>query len=246
MEAVVELSNIHKIYRTGRVEVNALRGINLTIDTGDFMCIMGPSGSGKSTLLNIIGCLDHPTEGKYFLNGKDASTMSDIALAQLRNQALGFVFQGFHLLPRLTARQNVELPLIYRGIGAKERRLKAEDALRSVGLVTEANRLPTELSGGQQQRVAIARALVGEPVIILADEPTGNLDSRTGAEILALFQTLNDETGITLVMVTHDYTMARHAKRIVNLHDGVLVSDTPVTDRLVAKDWLRETAEEAS
>lgn len=239
MGAVVELSNIHKVYRTGRVEVHALRGITLTIEAGDFVCIMGPSGSGKSTLLNVIGCLDHPSDGRYLLGGKDVLALSDAELAQLRNRTLGFVFQGFHLLPRLTVRQNVELPLIYRGTGPRERRARAGRALRAVGLEAEENRFPAELSGGQQQRVAIARALVAEPLIVLADEPTGNLDSHTGEEILALFQTLNDEMGITVAMVTHDHTMAHHGKRIVDLRDGMVVSDKPVEGRLLAKEILQ-------
>ncbi|HHY38739.1 MAG TPA: ABC transporter ATP-binding protein [Clostridia bacterium] len=240
MDAVVELSNIHKIYRAGRVEVHALRGVTLTVKAGDFVCIMGPSGSGKSTLLNVIGCLDHPSSGKYLLDGRDVLALSDGELAQVRNRTLGFIFQGFHLLPRLSVRQNVELPLIYRGIGPRERRARAEKALEAVGLGAEANRFPSELSGGQQQRVAVARALVAEPLIVLADEPTGNLDSRTGEEILALFQSLNDEMGITVVMVTHDHVMAQHGKRIVDLRDGVVISDKPVERRLLAKGILEQ------
>lgn len=240
MDTVVELSNIHKVYRAGRVEVHALCGVTLRVEAGDFVCIMGPSGSGKSTLLNVIGCLDHPTSGKYLLGGKDVLALSDGELAQVRNRTLGFVFQGFHLLPRLSVSQNVELPLIYRGIGSRERRVRAQKALKAVGLEAEASRFPSELSGGQQQRVAIARALVAEPLIVLADEPTGNLDSRTGEEILALFQTLNDEMGITIVMVTHDHVMAQHGKRIVDLRDGVVIADRPVERRLLAKEILQQ------
>ncbi len=230
---MLELAGISKTYRMGSLAVHALQPVDLTVPEGDFVAIMGPSGSGKSTLMNIIGCLDHPTTGQYRLAGEEVSDLSDNALAFVRNQRIGFVFQNFNLLARLTAQQNTELPLVYRGIGGRERREKARAALEAVGLAERIGHRPLELSGGQQQRVAIARALVGAPALLLADEPTGNLDSRSGREIMALFQDLNRQ-GMTIVLVTHDEQVAAHCKRILRLRDGEKVSDTPVAQPLQA------------
>ncbi|NPV70542.1 MAG: ABC transporter ATP-binding protein [Firmicutes bacterium] len=224
---MVELNSVGKVYRSGKVEVHALREISLRVGSGEFVSIMGPSGSGKSTLLNIVGCLDRPSSGSFRIGGTAVDRLGDGQLADLRNKCLGFVFQGFHLLPRLTARQNVEMPLVYRGVVPRQRREKAEAMLAAVGLANETGRLPTELSGGQQQRVAIARALVGEPVIVLADEPTGNLDSNTGREIMILLQNLNSERGVTIVQVTHDQAMVAYGRRVIRLKDGYVVDDSP-------------------
>jgi putative ABC transport system ATP-binding protein len=225
---VIDIRDVAKIYRIGDVEVHALRGASLRIEQGEFASIMGPSGSGKSTLMNVIGCLDKPTSGSYFLNGRDVSQLDDDALAAIRNHSIGFVFQTFNLLARTTALQNVELPLIYGG--AKDRRRRAMAALEAVGLADRIHHRPNELSGGQQQRVAIARALVNEPSIILADEPTGNLDSKSGREIMNIFLSLNRDQGITIVFVTHDPDIAACTRRIVRLLDGRIYRDDPVEE----------------
>jgi ABC-type lipoprotein export system ATPase subunit len=219
---LIHLKDIRKVYRVGEIEVPALAGVSLDIESGEFVAIMGASGSGKSTLLNVLGCLDRPTAGEYWLDGEEVSRLSGDALAAVRNRRIGFVFQTFNLLPRTTALENVELPLFYGpALRAAERRKRATDLLKRLGLGDRLNHHPSQLSGGQQQRVAIARALVNQPRLILADEPTGNLDSRSGAEILALFEELNRE-GITLVMVTHDADIARHARRTIHVRDGVV------------------------
>ncbi|MEW6523518.1 MAG: ABC transporter ATP-binding protein [Bacillota bacterium] len=241
---MIELAKVRKDYRLHKVTVQALRGVDLTINAGEFVAIMGPSGSGKSTLMNIIGCLDRPTAGKYLLGGEDAGRKNDNQLAEIRNRRIGFVFQTYNLLPRMNALQNVELPLIYRGVPARERREQARAALAAVGLSDRANHKPTEMSGGQQQRCAIARALAAKPSVLLADEPTGNLDSRSGAEIMAIFQDLH-ESGITVVLVSHDEVIAAHSQRIIRLLDGVVVQDVPVTQRVWAKERLAELKQEA-
>jgi putative ABC transport system ATP-binding protein len=226
---LIDLQDICKTYKMGEMEVRALCGVTLGIERGEMAAIMGPSGSGKSTMMNIIGCLDQVTEGQYMLDGEMVSRLNDDQLAEIRNRKIGFVFQNYNLLSRTTALDNVEVPLIYAG--ARNRRQKAKEALAAVGLADRINHKPNELSGGQQQRVAIARALINDPAIILADEPTGNLDTKTGMEIIGLFQRLNEERGITVVFVTHDREIARYTKRIVHLLDGALVEDEPVQDR---------------
>jgi putative ABC transport system ATP-binding protein len=226
--ALIDIEGITKVYSMGDVEVHALRGLSLDIHEGDLMSIMGPSGSGKTTLMNIIGCLDQPTSGTYLLDGTDVANLDDDRLAEIRNRRIGFVFQSFNLLSRTTALENVELPLIYAG--ARDRRARATTALEAVGLEDRLHHRPNELSGGQQQRVAIARALVNNPSIILADEPTGNLDSRAGAEIMAIFQELNSDLGVTIVFVTHEPDIAAHTRRIIHLRDGRIAADEEVAN----------------
>ncbi len=229
-EWVIEIDGITKVYHMGTVEVHALRGVSMRIAPGEMLAIMGPSGSGKSTLMNILGCLDQPTSGAYLLDGEDVSTLDDDALALIRNQKVGFVFQNFNLLPRTSALENVELPLIYAGLPPRDRHRRAKAMLEAVGLGQRLHHLPNELSGGQQQRVAIARALVNEPSIILADEPTGNLDSRSGQEVMGILQRLNRERGITVILVTHDPRIAGYADRILHIFDGLIERDETVTD----------------
>jgi putative ABC transport system ATP-binding protein len=226
MTQIICLENISRQYKIGSEIVNALRSISLTIYKGEYVALMGPSGSGKSTLMNILGCLDTPTSGKYMLNGKDVSKMHDNELAEIRNKEIGFVFQTFNLLPRNTTLENVMLPLIYAGVPKKERIKKAQLVLEQVGLSNRVNHKPNELSGGQRQRVAIARALVNNPSIILADEPTGNLDTKTSVEIMGLFEEIHRK-GNTIILVTHEEDIALHAHRIVRLRDGLIESDQP-------------------
>jgi len=225
MRPIIEIENVTKVYDTGEVQVQALRGVSLTVSPGEFIAIMGPSGSGKSTLMNLLGCLDRPTSGVYRFDGQEVSRMSRYQLAKLRNHKLGFVFQGFNLLKRYSAVENVELPLLYAGLGPSERRRRAMAKLTLVGLEERAGHMPNQLSGGQQQRVAIARALVNDPQILLADEPTGNLDSKTSVEILAEFQRLNRDLGQTIIIVTHEPDVASHAKRCVIVRDGLVADD---------------------
>jgi putative ABC transport system ATP-binding protein len=221
---LIQAKGIKKIYEVGVAQIEAVAGIDLDVARNEYVAIMGPSGSGKSTLMNIIGCLDTPTEGSYYLNGNLVSNLGDDELARIRNKEIGFVFQTFNLLPRSTALQNVELPLVYGGVPASERRERAMEALRSVGLIERATHRPNELSGGQRQRVALARAIVTNPSLILADEPTGNLDSRTGEEIMVIFKKIH-EAGNTILLVTHEEYIAEHTQRIVRLLDGKIASD---------------------
>ena len=229
MEHLIELRDVSKIYQMGSEEVHALDGVSLTIDQGEFVAIVGQSGSGKSTAMNIIGCLDVPTAGTYHLGGVDVSTMDDDQQAEIRNKMLGFIFQQYNLIPKLTVQENVELPLLYAGVGAEERRQRARHSLERVGLADKHKNLPSQLSGGQQQRVSMARALAGEPSVILADEPTGALDSRTGREVLGFLQKLNAE-GDTVVLITHDNGIAVKAKRIIRLQDGRIIYDGDAAD----------------
>ncbi len=224
---MIELIAVKKVYNMGNVKVEALKGVSFTIDEGEFVSIMGPSGSGKSTLMHILGCLDKPTEGTYRLKGKDISKTPENNLAIIRNKEIGFVFQQFNLLPRLSILHNVEIPMIYARIGKKKRRVRAQKMLEKVGLGDRIHHRPTEVSGGQRQRVAIARALVNNPAIILADEPTGNLDTKTGEEIMEIFKGLNDE-GHTIILVTHEPEIARWAKRIIHIRDGLILKDEVV------------------
>jgi putative ABC transport system ATP-binding protein len=227
MKQVISLSDIRRVFVMGDQQFEALRGISFSIREGEFVAIMGASGSGKSTCMNILGCLDRPTSGEYLLDGLAVGRMSPNQLAEIRNRKLGFVFQGFNLLARTPAVENVELPLIYAGLSSRERRVKALEALEQVGLAGKAGNHPSQLSGGQQQRVAIARALVNQPAVILADEPTGNLDSATSEEIMALFKALNDQ-GITIIMVTHEHDVADHAGRQITFRDGRIIADTKI------------------
>lgn len=222
---MIELKHVGKRYRIGQEQLDVLQDVNLYIDKGEFVSIMGPSGSGKSTLMHVMGCLDVPSTGSYSLDGVPVETLSGDALARVRNSDIGFVFQNFFLLPRMTAQRNVELPMIYRGIAKRDRQERAAQLLDRVGLGDRASHLPSELSGGQKQRVAIARALANEPSIVLADEPTGALDQKTGMEIMALFQSLH-EAGVTIILITHDAAVASHADRVIRLVDGHIVDDT--------------------
>jgi putative ABC transport system ATP-binding protein len=229
---IIRLKNLVKVYDTGAVKLKALKEINLEIEKTEYVAIMGASGSGKSTLMNVLGCLDKLTDGKYYLDGVDISSLDDNSLADIRNKKIGFVFQAFNLLPKLTAIANVELPMMYAGVSKKEREKKAKWALNRVGLSHRLHHKPNEMSGGQKQRVAIARALVNDPTIILADEPTGNLDSVSSEEIMEIFQQLNDE-GVTIVMVTHEPDIAIHTKRTIVFKDGTIISDNPVEKRTI-------------
>lgn len=229
---MLEVKDIVKIYTTGDLKFTALKKVSLKIEKGEFTAIMGPSGSGKSTLMNLLGCLDKMDEGTYVLNGKDVSSLQDNELAYVRNKEIGFVFQAFNLIPRMTLLENVELPMLYAGVPAKERRQKALTALARVGLEDRVKHLPNEISGGQKQRAAIARAIVNSPAVIMADEPTGNLDTKSSVEIMRIFQQLNNE-GATVIMVTHENDIAQHCKRVVRFRDGEIVSDTEVKDRII-------------
>jgi putative ABC transport system ATP-binding protein len=241
MSAVIKLEEIHKIYHTGEVDVHAVRDVTLEIQRGEFVAVMGDSGSGKSTMMNMLGCLDRPTKGRYLLDNTDVSGLGRDELADIRNEKIGFVFQGFNLLARTTALENVELPMLYvhRRIPGREQRERAMKSLEIVGLAARSDHHPNQLSGGQQQRVAIARALVNQPALLLADEPTGNLDSQTSIEIMGVFQKLNDQ-GITIVMVTHELDIASYTKRNIIMRDGRVVTDEPVKNRLNAENELKK------
>jgi len=234
---LIRVEDVHRVYEMGETRVQALRGVTVEVGPGEFVAIMGASGSGKSTFMNILGCLDKPTSGRYWLEGTDVSTLTKAELAVVRNRKLGFVFQGFNLLPRTTALENTELPTLYTPVSKAEREGRAAEALAMVGLRDRAGHYPSQLSGGQQQRVAIARALVNHPSILLADEPTGNLDSRTSVEIMEIFQTLNDR-GLTVVLVTHEHDIAQFAKRVITFRDGLIRKDDAVSARLRASDVL--------
>jgi putative ABC transport system ATP-binding protein len=243
---VIKAENLTKTYQMGEVEVQALRGAGLQVRHGELLAIMGPSGSGKSTLMNILGCLDQPTSGQYYLAGVDVAGLDDNSLAHIRGKSIGFVFQSFNLLPRTSALSNVELPLVYSGVGLGERRRRSKAAWEMVGLGDRLHHKPNELSGGQQQRVAIARALVAQPAIIMADEPTGNLDSKSSEEIMSIFQRLNEKQGITIIFVTHEPDIARHTRRVVRLADGKIVEDRPIDDPRRAGGQVMEMAVQAS
>lgn len=234
---IIVTRDLHKVYRMGDQEVRALNGVSLSVSQGDFVAIMGPSGSGKTTLTNLLGCLDTPTGGQYFLEGEEVSRLRENRLAEIRNRKIGFVFQNFHLLPRLTAFQNVELPLLYAEVPPRKRRERVRELLSMVGLGTRMHHRPNQLSGGQNQRVAIARALVNDPAIILADEPTGNLDTLTGEEIMAIFQKLND-MGKTILLITHERDVALHAKKVFHLRDGELIRVEEIPEPLRAEERL--------
>ncbi len=244
---VIRLSDVHKTYRTGEMKVHAVRGVSLEIQRGEFVALMGASGSGKSTLMNILGCLDRPTAGRYMLDESDVSALNRDQLADIRNNKIGFVFQNFNLLPRTSARENVELPLLYgrRGLTNAQLREKADAVLASVGLEGREDHHPSQLSGGQQQRVAIARALINDPEVVLADEPTGNLDSRTSIEIMGIFQQLNGR-GITIIMVTHEQDIAAYARRNVMMRDGLILNDHSVSQRFDAAAELEKLARSTS
>ena len=244
MSPIIKLEEIHKVYHTGEVDVHAVRGVTLEVNAGEFVAVMGASGSGKSTLMNILGCLDRPSEGRYALDGIDVSKLGRDELADIRNRKIGFIFQGFNLLSRTSALENVELPMLYAhdSVTRGSQRERAMAALQMVGLAQRADHHPNQLSGGQQQRVAIARALVNQPALLLADEPTGNLDSQTSIEIMGVFQQLNQK-GITIVMVTHELDIARYTRRNVIMRDGKVVSDTAVRDRLDAEMELKRLQE---
>ncbi|MCX5726439.1 MAG: ABC transporter ATP-binding protein [Candidatus Saganbacteria bacterium] len=231
-EIVVKIKELTKTYKISRVEIPALRGVSFDVKRGEFVSIMGPSGCGKSTLMHLIGCLDHPTSGSVFIDSLEVSKLQDRELASVRNKRVGFVFQAYNLLPRLNALENIEIPLIYSGFRLKEREIISKKILSSIGLLDRARHRPTEMSGGEQQRVAIARALVNSPSIILADEPTGNLDSKTGDEIMMVFRKIN-EGGATIIMVTHEMDIARHTKRIIRLKDGQVISDEPIKQMIL-------------
>ena len=245
MNPVIKLADIHKIYHTGEVDVHAVRGVSLDIFPGEFVAIMGSSGSGKSTLMNTIGCLDRPTNGSYLLDGIDVSMLDRDALAKIRNAKIGFVFQGFNLLARTTALENVEMPMLYNHsrVPSLEQRERAMHSLDLVGLAKRFDHKPNQLSGGQQQRVAIARALVNRPALLLADEPTGNLDSQTSIEVMGVFQKLND-AGMTVIMVTHELDVARYCKRMIILKDGKILTDEKVSNRLSAENELQKLRQE--
>lgn len=240
MAVVISVKNLTKTYVVGEVKVPALRGVSMDVEEGEFLAVTGPSGSGKSTFMHILGCLDRPTSGQYFISGKDVSRLSKNELALIRNHRIGFVFQGFNLLSRTTALENVELPLLYNGKSIKSavRRQRAKAALASVGLADRGHHAPNQLSGGQQQRVAIARALINEPSILLADEPTGNLDTRTSIEVMEIFQRLNEERGITILLITHEHDIAQYATRTIAFRDGKIVSDHQVVDRRIAAEEM--------
>lgn len=238
MASLISVRDLVKTYYIGDIEIPALRGVTMDVEAGEFVAIMGASGSGKSTFMNILGCLDRPTKGQYVLEGVDISNQSRNELSQLRNRKLGFVFQTFNLLTRTNALENVELPLLYNGTSARQRHKKAMEALAGVGLSGREHHFPNQLSGGQQQRVAIARALINNPSIILADEPTGNLDSRTSVEIMEIFQKLNDN-GITIILVTHERDIAQYARRNVTFRDGKIIEDRSVTDHRLASEEFR-------
>jgi len=240
---MIVIKDLYKTYNTGTVKVEALKNVNITVNDGDFLAVMGPSGSGKSTMMNILGLLDYPTEGSYLLDGVDTRSLDERQLAVLRNSKLGFVFQSFNLLPRLNTQRNVELPLFYAGVGSKQRQALATAALERVGLISHAGHRPNELSGGQKQRVAIARAMINNPSLLLADEPTGNLDSASSYEIMSLFQELHRQ-GSTIILVTHEPEIARHAQQIVYFRDGRIVNsekvDQPLDARHLLEEWLEQ------